>query len=77
MIHFKELRSGKDMAYLMRRSIKYDKWSKGDSAKHLFDDQVYNNPTATVYDWDLRLEFFVLILCIYLLLKALMRKVEY
>lgn len=27
MIHFKELRSGNDMAQMMRKVIKYDKWS--------------------------------------------------
>lgn len=43
MIHFKELRSGKDMAYLMRRAVKFDNWSNGKCASHLVNRQVFDN----------------------------------
>lgn len=35
MIEFRELRSGKDMAYFMRRTIKFHEWSGGKSSSHL------------------------------------------
>lgn len=71
MIHFKELRSGKDMAYLMRRSIKFDRWSKGKSARHLVSREVFDNSYFTVYDYDLRLEFLVILLALLLLARAI------
>lgn len=55
MMHFRELRSGVDMAYAMRRAIKIDKLSKGKSAAHLTNDQVFKNSFVTVYDYDLKL----------------------
>ena len=42
MIHYKELRSGKELAYLTRRIIFSNEISGGHSAKHLFDDRILN-----------------------------------
>ena len=55
LVHFKELRSGKDMAYFMRRTIKMHSWSKGHSSVHLFDDAVASGNSFITYDYDLKL----------------------
>ncbi len=52
MIHYKELKSGKDLAYLTRRMILYNEISNGHSARHLFDDRVLNRNYFKIYDVD-------------------------
>ena len=71
MIHFKELRSGKDMAYLMRRAIKHNTWSNGASSRHLVNRQVFENSSVTVYDYDLRVECLLVLLAFFMLIKAI------
>ena len=73
MIHFKELRSGKDLAYLTRRMIFYNEISKGHSSKHLFDDRILNGNYFLVYDFDAKLELFILLFILALLMKRLIK----
>ena len=54
MIEFKELRSGKDMAYFFRRSTLFTEWG-GFSTKHLYNKVVLQNSFIAVYDYDIKL----------------------
>lgn len=54
MVEFKELRSGKDLAYYIRRTIKFREFG-GKSAEHSVNNSVYNNSQITVYDYDIKL----------------------
>jgi len=53
MIEFKELRSGKDMAYFVRRAIKFGEWG-GFSSSHLINQSTIKNSFVTVYDYDIK-----------------------
>lgn len=69
MIHFKELRQGKDLAYLLRKAIKFGEYSgqKNHSAKHLMQRSSIDNSFITVYDYDLKVQvLLVLIVCLLL-----------
>ena len=59
MIEFKELRSGKDLAYFMRRQVKFSEWggehSIHQSSRHLFERNIVDNTFATVYDYDIKI----------------------
>ena len=55
MIEFKELRSGKDMSYYLRRAINYGQWG-GFSGRHLYNRSVIDNSMVTVYDYDLKIQ---------------------
>ena len=54
MIEFKELRSGKDMAYLLRRQVKMNEWG-GTSTKHLYNFFFVDNVFIVSYDYDIKL----------------------
>lgn len=71
MIHFRELRSGRDLAYLMRRSIKYNAWSKGQSARHQVDRTTFENFIFTCDDYDLKIEMLLMMLALLMFLRAL------
>ncbi len=71
MIHFKELRSGKDLAYFARRMILFNEISDGHSARHLFDDRILKGNYFSVYDFDAKIEFFVIFFIIVYLFKKL------
>ena len=71
MIHFKELRSGKDLAYYMRRTIKYNVLSGGKSASHLVDRNTFDHYAVTLYDYDLLVEFLAVVFAFLLLVRAL------
>jgi hypothetical protein len=73
MIHFKELRSGKDLAYLTRRMIFFNEISLGHSSKHLFDDRILNGNYFLVYDFDAKFELFVFLFLIAYLFKRIFR----
>ena len=71
MIHFKELRSGKDLAYFARRMIFFNEISLGHSSKHLFDDQVLKSNYFKVYDFDAKFELFLILLIFAFLVKRI------
>lgn len=71
MIHFNELRSGKDLAYFARRMILYNEISDGHSARHLFDDRILKGNYFSVYDFDAKLECCVILFIIAYLVKKL------
>ena len=57
MIQFRELKSGKDLAYLMHRQIKFGEWA-GDplhSSKHMVNHNVLNMSYWTLYDLDIKI----------------------
>lgn len=56
MMEFRELRSGKDMAYQMRQAIKFNEWSGGNSSSHLVNRAVVDNSFLTTYDYDIKLQ---------------------
>ena len=74
MIEFKELRSGKDLAYFMRRAVKFHEWSGGHSAQHLINTEVRDRSFFTVYDYDIKLEFVMLITCIIFFIYRLIKR---
>jgi hypothetical protein len=57
MIEFKELRSGFDLSYLLRRMSNYHIWSGREYSKHLSHqlESVYDNTFVTTYDYDLKI----------------------
>jgi len=69
MVHFKELRSGVDLAYLMDRTIKFNKWSGGEQSSHLVNKSVLKNSFLSVYDYDLKLEIMGYLIVLFLLIK--------
>jgi hypothetical protein len=73
MIHFKELRSGKDLAYFARRIILFNEISMGHSSKHLFDDRILKSNYFLVYDFDAKIELFVVFFIIAFLIKRIIR----
>ena len=73
MIHFKELRSGKDLAFLTRRMIFFNEISGGHSAKHLFDDRVLTGHYFKIYDFDIKLEVFLYFFVFVLLFRKLLK----
>ena len=73
-IHFKELRSGQDLVFHLHRAIKYDEWSGGQSAKHLFQASVRDNSFFTVYDYDIKLELLALAIVTALFFKGSVAK---
>ena len=62
MVHFKEIRSGKDFAYFLERAIWFNEWSSGQRSSHLLNKSVLKNSFMTVYDYDLKLELMVIII---------------
>jgi len=73
MIEFKELRSGKDMAYFIRRAVKFGEWG-GFSSIHLINNSVRNNWFVTVYDYDIKLGMLLVWILIVMCLKQWMQK---
>ena len=69
MVYFKELRSGKDLPYLIDRTIKFNEWSGGQRSSHLFNKSVMKNSFFTVYDYDLKMEMMAILFIIGLYLK--------
>jgi hypothetical protein len=74
MIEFRELRSGKDMAYFLRRAVKFHQWSGGHSSSHLINTTVRDNSFLTVYDYDIKFENIALIICILVFLWRIIYK---
>lgn len=76
MIHFRELRHGKDLSYLFRRAIKFGEFSgnKAHSSRHLLNMSVATNSFITVYDYDLKAFSIALILLIILFVKRIFSK---
>mmetsp|Transcript_17348 Transcript_17348/g.29166 ORF Transcript_17348/g.29166 Transcript_17348/m.29166 type:complete len:83 (+) Transcript_17348:207-455(+) len=74
LVHFKELRSGRDMAQVMQRAIRFHDWSGGDRAKHLFQGSVRDNSYFTVYDFDIKLEMLSLLLITVLAISSGLKK---
>lgn len=70
MIEFKELRSGKDMAYFMQRQALYHQWSGKKSSSHLFNGSVNNNNFITSQDYDIKLFAVILLLTASLLVHS-------
>ena len=68
ILEFKELRSGKDQAYLLWRTIKFREWGQR-SAEHLINTSVDDNSFVTAYDYDIKALFVLSIGCVLLTLK--------
>ena len=73
MIEFKELRGGKDMAYYLRRSVKFGEWG-GFSSKHLYNRNVIDNSFITTYDYDIKICFISILFIVIVFLKNILRK---
>ena len=68
IIEFKELRSGKDQAYILHRQIKFHQWGKR-GAEHMVAKQLIGHSFVTVYDYDIKLYFLAVCVALVLLLK--------
>ena len=74
LVHFKETRSGKDLAYHMTRMMQYHEWSDGQRSAHLVNKSVLKNNFVTVYDYDLKLECIAYLLATILWYNQMTRK---
>ena len=69
MVEFKELRQSKDLAYYMRRSIKFNQWSNGNNSLHLMQLSCYHNWSFTYFDHDIQIWMGFVIFVIVFALK--------
>ena len=78
IIEFKELRGGKDLAYFLRRAVKFGEFG-GDhpahvSSHHLYERSIIENSFVTVYDYDFKLMMVCYITAFAVLLYKLLKK---
>ena len=65
ILEFKELRSGKNTAFLLWKVIQYNKFSGGRFSSHLVDYTPSKLMTVELYDYDLKILILLLIILLF------------